>query len=431
MEGINVKDFGAMGDGVTNDTVAIQSALDAAILQKRSVFFPAGNYMTDTINVPNNWLNQFDIVGEGMTNTVLQKLTADGGDLFVLGSATQTTFLAGLKMSNLTFRGIIGNTGSAVKAYDCVRSSFSSCIMSDSIIGFNLLGGISLHLTDIITSDNQIGLNLDHFSSNAGGGWPNLIVCDHCMFVDNSKWGVNFVKGRMLKLNDCDIEGNGTSGDATTGAVSVSGVGSEGDLVNSIGLMANGCWFEANKGDASVVLSSGNNSLNECYFIANPQAIYDIHIKGGRYALKNCEGDTSKTYNVYEEAAILNGIMENSIFYNLHYNPIKTRVVTEDGQVITRGGEVPVITNMAKPLMQTGSASASSVQTVTFPTSFTSAPFVFCQIANDSSGTIEEVEIYNVTNTGFTVRKKSHSGTNTFTNINVWVNWFAIGSALI
>ena len=35
---INVKDFGAVGDGVTLDTIAVQNALDAGGI----VYFPAG-----------------------------------------------------------------------------------------------------------------------------------------------------------------------------------------------------------------------------------------------------------------------------------------------------------------------------------------------------------------------------------------------------
>lgn len=40
---VNVKDFGAIGDGVTDDTEAIQAALSAA---SKAVFFPAGTYIT-------------------------------------------------------------------------------------------------------------------------------------------------------------------------------------------------------------------------------------------------------------------------------------------------------------------------------------------------------------------------------------------------
>lgn len=47
---INVRDFGAAGDGVTDDTAAIQLALDDGANNHRAVYFPAGTYVvTDTL----------------------------------------------------------------------------------------------------------------------------------------------------------------------------------------------------------------------------------------------------------------------------------------------------------------------------------------------------------------------------------------------
>ena len=47
----NVKNFGAVGDGVADDTVAIQAALTAATVASE-VIFPAGTYLvTSTLTV--------------------------------------------------------------------------------------------------------------------------------------------------------------------------------------------------------------------------------------------------------------------------------------------------------------------------------------------------------------------------------------------
>lgn len=48
---INVKDYGAVGDGTTNDTASIQAALTAASGTGATVYFPAGNYSTGPLLV--------------------------------------------------------------------------------------------------------------------------------------------------------------------------------------------------------------------------------------------------------------------------------------------------------------------------------------------------------------------------------------------
>jgi hypothetical protein len=64
----SVKDYGAMGDGTTDDTVAIQNAIDGAY----HVYFPTGTYkVTGTLYVGNNF-----IYGDGIDNTSI-KLVID------------------------------------------------------------------------------------------------------------------------------------------------------------------------------------------------------------------------------------------------------------------------------------------------------------------------------------------------------------------
>lgn len=68
---VNVKEFGAKGDGVTDDTTAFQSAIDFANSINGRVFVPRGRYRISKLAVVDNGL---DIVGQ---NAVIIKTTTD------------------------------------------------------------------------------------------------------------------------------------------------------------------------------------------------------------------------------------------------------------------------------------------------------------------------------------------------------------------
>jgi polygalacturonase len=75
-ETVSVKAFGAVGDASTDDTAAIQRALDelytdtdkADVRSRRRLFFPAGQYnVSSTITVP----PYANIIGEGVDGTII------------------------------------------------------------------------------------------------------------------------------------------------------------------------------------------------------------------------------------------------------------------------------------------------------------------------------------------------------------------------
>jgi hypothetical protein len=89
-----VKDFGAVGDGVTDDTVAINRALYQLYCReinpqiRRSLFFPAGVYrITGTINIP----PYATLYGEGIEGSVILMDTATGQPVAQTADSLQQT----------------------------------------------------------------------------------------------------------------------------------------------------------------------------------------------------------------------------------------------------------------------------------------------------------------------------------------------------
>jgi len=80
-ESISVLDFGAIGDGVTDDTAAFQLAINAASVNHQEIFVPAGQYLiTSTLNI----YTGTNIIGEaGFALTASYGLTLSSEILFV------------------------------------------------------------------------------------------------------------------------------------------------------------------------------------------------------------------------------------------------------------------------------------------------------------------------------------------------------------
>jgi hypothetical protein len=63
---INVSDFGATGDGTTNDTDAVHAAFDQAKITGQAVYFPAGKYRVTSGYTNSTLRGDINIFGEGL-----------------------------------------------------------------------------------------------------------------------------------------------------------------------------------------------------------------------------------------------------------------------------------------------------------------------------------------------------------------------------
>lgn len=181
-----VKDFGAVGDGVTDDTAAINRALYQLFCRapsarsRRSLFFPAGVYIvSNTINIP-TWAT---LVGEGLNNSVITLVNGAGAI-----PVAQTADSAQQTGTNISNNGAIPPTGITISnmgfsALDASSDVF--LVQSASQCEFRSVSftGVSTVTSDV---DNTVSVE---FGSTASLVTTD-IVFDACSFTGSS-WAVN------------------------------------------------------------------------------------------------------------------------------------------------------------------------------------------------------------------------------------------------
>jgi hypothetical protein len=206
---VNVLDYGAVGDGVANDTAALNAALAVAVANNRCLYIPAGTYLA-TANIvvptPSNVQRGFTIMGEGKHS----------GSIIKFSGAAVTT--------GLTFTSGVG----VYQYWGTVSELMFSCV-----------GGAKRGMT-FTYAHAPILTNL-HFN---GGTEPGLVlencnqpVVEKCLFLNNGSSGTaqlkmdyctaftlsdNYVAGSATAVAGIDIDRSNT-GIITGGAIESTG----------------------------------------------------------------------------------------------------------------------------------------------------------------------------------------------------------------
>ncbi len=148
-EFVSVKDFGAVGDGVTDDTGAIQAALN----QSGFVFLPQGNYKITSQLVFGS--NCTGLIGSGSYNSVISKQFNGNAMLCDSNGAILESF--GIEGNGATYTGAgIVPRGYNVTIRNCrVNDTAGSCIYIPAAVGSNDLSATYLSVVDcfLLTSN--------------------------------------------------------------------------------------------------------------------------------------------------------------------------------------------------------------------------------------------------------------------------------------
>ena len=126
---VSVKDFGATGDGTTNDAVAIQAAFTAS----NDIYFPSGTYLINTAITKNS-----DNVTVNFGDAVLKN--GGAGFLFNFGTTSDTPIYDGLKIYGGKFEQV--NTAATTNLNYIRVAGFKNYIIRDCYMKNVSNGGI-------------------------------------------------------------------------------------------------------------------------------------------------------------------------------------------------------------------------------------------------------------------------------------------------
>jgi hypothetical protein len=167
---LNVRDFGATGNGSTNDTAAFRAAIEASLGRGKVVYVPDGTYMVSRLVLPQG----LTLRGESRDNTILRRHGlgehAAGGFIHIENAANVT-------IEHMTLRG----TGR--------RLSDSGVTGRGDDILINVINGRGVTARDLTLRDAQ-GCGIQTEGAETYGGLYTNISIINTYVRDNGNHGV-------------------------------------------------------------------------------------------------------------------------------------------------------------------------------------------------------------------------------------------------
>jgi len=220
---INVKDFGAVGDGVADDTAAIQAAIDFAATDKKNVFIPASNneyIVSSTLTIPQGVF----VIGEGgwFKNQFTDNKFEVGGSALKLADGANTDMIL------FRYSPGVGETISDYRVHsglkDIILFGNKSPLQAPSAATTNTSGnGIVISGARYVRLENVVvvkfaenGLSIKSYDYGSGAISSNNADIRACAFLSNKGIGAFLAGGDSIFTNN-QVGYNGSTGISCVG----------------------------------------------------------------------------------------------------------------------------------------------------------------------------------------------------------------------
>jgi hypothetical protein len=262
----SVKDFGAVGDGVTDDTAAVQAAIDSLGTSGGCVYFPSGKYYIPSgLSITTH---SVQLLGEAQGNAPIDYGGgADAGSRLIGSNGTDAitvTNVGYFKMSNLTVYLPLGATTACVgvnlvacflpRIRDCRVTNFSSGIKLTTTTDCDI-SSCYLSSTDS-TVTPVIGLEINGTTSQNPSVFLSSTIMAHSSYA-SAAYGLYVYGDRIndLYISDCEAAGC-SSGFRIDGAAADPGYAAD---IHFRGCSADGCSIGF---DINSLGGASNSSVN-------------------------------------------------------------------------------------------------------------------------------------------------------------------------
>jgi len=202
---INVKDFGAVGDGVADDTAAIQAAITFITNANKKggkIEFPVGTYkITSTITL------NYPMIFEGIGNSCVIAPNFASGDSFVLTSAVDLNRDDGVQFFNVHFKtSVVKTSGYYININGASYTSIKQCKFFNGYDGIGITGTASSNtrIKDCHFANNT-NFNIDITAVNSTGQGSVDIVLEDLWIIGQSNSIQSAAGVRVTSVGDLTL----------------------------------------------------------------------------------------------------------------------------------------------------------------------------------------------------------------------------------